>query len=120
MKHRAALRRLAHILIERDGVDAIVLAGTELALVFDTANTDTQRSIARQSISTASCGVALLHPMRAAASGVHFTSPVPPRLSEARPKDADRFASTTGRLDPYVLNRMDAEDRDLHSRAAHR
>jgi aspartate racemase len=39
-EHRAALRRLAHILIERDGVDAIVLAGTELALVFDAANTD--------------------------------------------------------------------------------
>jgi aspartate racemase len=39
-EHRAALRRLAHILIERDGVDAIVLAGTELALVFDAANPD--------------------------------------------------------------------------------
>ena len=39
-EHRATLRRLAHTLIERDGVDAIVLAGTELALVFDTSNTD--------------------------------------------------------------------------------
>jgi aspartate racemase len=39
-EHRATLRRLACTLIERDGVDAIVLAGTELALVFDTNNTD--------------------------------------------------------------------------------
>jgi aspartate racemase len=39
-EHRAALRLLAHMLIERDGVDAIVLAGTELALVFNTTNTD--------------------------------------------------------------------------------
>jgi aspartate racemase len=39
-EHRATLRRLAHTLIERDGVDAIILAGTELAVVFDATNTD--------------------------------------------------------------------------------
>jgi aspartate racemase len=38
--HRDTLRRLAHTLIERDGVEAIVLAGTELALVFDHGRTD--------------------------------------------------------------------------------
>jgi aspartate racemase len=38
--HREGLTRLAHKLIERDGVEAIVLAGTELALVFDETNTD--------------------------------------------------------------------------------
>jgi len=34
------LRRLAHTLCDRDGVDAIVLAGTDLSLVFTPANTD--------------------------------------------------------------------------------
>jgi aspartate racemase len=35
-----ALHRLAHTLIERDGVEAIILAGTELSLVFNRDNTD--------------------------------------------------------------------------------
>jgi len=39
-QHRATLHRLGHTLIERNGVDAIVLAGTELALVFAGATTD--------------------------------------------------------------------------------
>jgi aspartate racemase len=34
------LQRLAHTLIERDGIEAIILAGTELSLVFNRANTD--------------------------------------------------------------------------------
>jgi aspartate racemase len=34
------LRRLAHTLVERDGVEAIILAGTELSLVFNQANMD--------------------------------------------------------------------------------
>jgi len=34
------LRRIAHTLCDRDGVDAIVLAGTDLSLVFTPANTD--------------------------------------------------------------------------------
>jgi aspartate racemase len=34
------LRALAHTLIERENLDAIVLAGTDLAFVFDPANTD--------------------------------------------------------------------------------
>ena len=37
---RAGLSRLAHKLMERDRVQAVVLAGTELALVFDENNTD--------------------------------------------------------------------------------
>jgi aspartate racemase len=37
---REGLSRLAHTLIERDGVEAVILAGTELALVFDGSNTD--------------------------------------------------------------------------------
>ena len=36
---REGLSRLAHTLIDRDGVEAIVLAGTDLALVFDESNT---------------------------------------------------------------------------------
>jgi aspartate racemase len=36
---REGLTRLAHKLIERDGVEAIILAGTDLALVFDPSNT---------------------------------------------------------------------------------
>jgi aspartate racemase len=39
-KHETGLRRLAHTLSERDGAQSIVLAGTELALVFNDANTD--------------------------------------------------------------------------------
>jgi aspartate racemase len=39
-KHEAGLRRIAQLLRERDGVQAIILAGTELALVFNDANTD--------------------------------------------------------------------------------
>ena len=34
------LHQLAHTLIERDGIEAIILAGTELTLVFNRANTD--------------------------------------------------------------------------------
>jgi aspartate racemase len=34
------LHQLAHTLIERDGIEAIILAGTELALVFNRENTD--------------------------------------------------------------------------------
>jgi aspartate racemase len=37
---REGLTRLAHKLMERDRVQAVVLAGTELALVFDESNTD--------------------------------------------------------------------------------
>src|ERR1700722_19616714 len=37
---RDGLSRLAHTLIERDRVQAVILAGTELALVFDESNTD--------------------------------------------------------------------------------
>jgi len=34
------LRRIAHELRERDGVEAVILAGTELSLIFNPANTD--------------------------------------------------------------------------------
>ena len=34
------LHQLAHTLIEREGIEAIILAGTELSLVFNQANTD--------------------------------------------------------------------------------
>jgi aspartate racemase len=37
---REGLSRLAHKLIERDRVEAVILAGTELALLFDENNTD--------------------------------------------------------------------------------
>jgi aspartate racemase len=37
---REGLSRLAHKLMDRDGVQAVVLAGTELALIFDETNTD--------------------------------------------------------------------------------
>ena len=37
---REGLSRLAHKLIERDRVEAVILAGTELALVFDESNTN--------------------------------------------------------------------------------
>ena len=37
---REGLNRLAQQLIERDGVDAVILAGTDLALVFHESNTD--------------------------------------------------------------------------------
>ena len=36
---REALAELAHTLIKRDGVEAIILAGTDLALLFDETNT---------------------------------------------------------------------------------
>jgi aspartate racemase len=39
-KQRQSLTALAHTLLERDGAEAIVLAGTDLALVFNEANTD--------------------------------------------------------------------------------
>ncbi|HXL27892.1 MAG TPA: hypothetical protein VN968_01170, partial [Bradyrhizobium sp.] len=39
-EHAAALRKIANVLCKRDGVEAIVLAGTELALVFNENNTD--------------------------------------------------------------------------------
>jgi len=34
------LRSIAHILVEREGIDAILLAGTELALIFNEGNLD--------------------------------------------------------------------------------
>jgi aspartate racemase len=37
---RDSLTRLAHKLIDRDRIEAVILAGTELALVFDESNTD--------------------------------------------------------------------------------
>jgi aspartate racemase len=37
---REGLSRLAHTLIEREGLDAVILAGTELALVFNEHTTD--------------------------------------------------------------------------------
>lgn len=37
---REGLTRLAHELIRREGVEAIILAGTDLALAFDESNTD--------------------------------------------------------------------------------
>jgi aspartate racemase len=39
-EHESGLRRLAHELCRRDGVEAIILAGTELSLVFHEGNTD--------------------------------------------------------------------------------
>jgi aspartate racemase len=39
-EERETLRSLAHTFIKRDGADAILLAGTDLAFVFDPANTD--------------------------------------------------------------------------------
>jgi len=39
-EHRDGLTRLAHKLIERDRIEAVILAGTDLALVFDKSNTD--------------------------------------------------------------------------------
>lgn len=39
-QQRENLSRLAHGLMERDGVDAIILAGTDLAVVFNESNTD--------------------------------------------------------------------------------
>jgi len=40
VSQREGLSRLAHRLMERDRVQAVILAGTELALVFDEGNTD--------------------------------------------------------------------------------
>jgi aspartate racemase len=39
-EEHSLLRALAHAIINRDGVEAIILAGTDLALVFNPANTD--------------------------------------------------------------------------------
>jgi aspartate racemase len=39
-EQRESLSRLAHTFIDRDGVEAVILAGTDLALVFDESNTD--------------------------------------------------------------------------------
>jgi len=39
-EHYTDLRRIAHTLCEREHVEAIILAGTELSLVFNEANTD--------------------------------------------------------------------------------
>ena len=39
-EHHASLTSLAHTILERDRVDAIVLAGTDLSLVFNEANID--------------------------------------------------------------------------------
>jgi aspartate racemase len=39
-EHAAVLRKIANLLCKRDGIEAIVLAGTELALVFNENNTD--------------------------------------------------------------------------------
>jgi aspartate racemase len=39
-EQRRGLRQLAHTIMERDQVEAIVFAGTELALLFDESNTD--------------------------------------------------------------------------------
>jgi aspartate racemase len=39
-EHHTGLTRLAHTLVERDGVEAIVFAGTDLSLLFNEANTD--------------------------------------------------------------------------------
>jgi aspartate racemase len=39
-EQREAFSRLAHELMAREGIEAVILAGTELALVFDESNTD--------------------------------------------------------------------------------
>jgi aspartate racemase len=39
-ERRNGLTRLAHKLIDRDRIEAVILAGTDLALVFDESNTD--------------------------------------------------------------------------------
>jgi aspartate racemase len=39
-EQRASLSRLAHLLMERESVEAVILAGTDLALVFNDSNTD--------------------------------------------------------------------------------
>lgn len=39
-QQREGLSRLAHVLIKRDGVEAVILAGTDFALVFNENNTD--------------------------------------------------------------------------------
>ena len=39
-EHRTGLTKLAHALCERDGLDAIILAGTDLSLLFNESNTD--------------------------------------------------------------------------------
>ena len=49
-QHRS-LTALAHTLLKRDGVDAIILAGTHLAVLFNETNTDFPTPIARRCIS---------------------------------------------------------------------
>jgi aspartate racemase len=39
-EHHRTLTALAHTLLEREGLDAILLAGTDLSLVFNESNTD--------------------------------------------------------------------------------
>jgi aspartate racemase len=39
-EQRESLSRLAHLLMERDDVEAVILAGTDLALLFNESNTD--------------------------------------------------------------------------------
>ena len=39
-EQRESLSRLAHLLMEREGVEAVILAGTDLALLFNDGNTD--------------------------------------------------------------------------------
>ncbi len=39
-EQRESLSRLAHLLMEREGVEAVILAGTDLALLFNEGNTD--------------------------------------------------------------------------------
>jgi aspartate racemase len=39
-EQRQSLSKLAHLLIGREGLDAVILAGTDLALVFNQSNTD--------------------------------------------------------------------------------
>jgi aspartate racemase len=39
-EQRTGLSRLAQQLIKREGVDAVILAGTDLALIFNESNTD--------------------------------------------------------------------------------
>jgi len=39
-EQRESLSRLAHLLMKREGVEAVILAGTDLALLFNESNTD--------------------------------------------------------------------------------
>jgi len=40
LEQRETLTRLAHLLMEREGIEAVILAGTDLALLFNEGNTD--------------------------------------------------------------------------------